>query len=485
MEQRGDGRVVRFADGTEVTAHAVVLATGVSYTRLPAPGADDFSGRGVYYGAAAHEAVNCRDQAVYVVGAANSAGQAALHFAKFAREVIMLVRGDSLRRSMSEYLVARIEENPPPVRSPSRQPQVREPLFPRRLASNRKERLPMSILIVDDNREACNSLRSFLIKAGYADVRTAHTGVEALELLAQWATSTEKTPTDVILLDVEMPGLDGLETCRRIKAMAHSRDIPVLIVTGTPEEQAVELAFSAGACDYINKPIHVPELLARVRLALNLKREMDNCRARERELQRVTEQLNRANEELKRLSVMDELTGIANRRMFNLRLNQEWARAAREVLPLSLILVDVDFFKNYNDHYGHLQGDHCLRLVAQTLQSVVRRPGDCVARYGGEEFVILLSHTSVQGALAVAEAVRQRVEEAKLEHARSPVCPFVTISLGVATTIPARTSSTDLLVAAADQAVYEAKRNGRNRVIVYQGFVRETRRSEALALQES
>src|SRR6185437_2913636 len=141
---------------------------------------------------------------------------------------------------------------------------------------------------------------------------------------------------------------------------------------------------------YITKPFSVNELLARMRSAANLKRQFDQRRQREEELLQVTQQLKRLNEELQRLSILDELTGIPNRRFFNILLTQEWGRSARIVVPLSMMLIDIDFFKNYNDFYGHPQGDRCLQKVAATLNSLVHRPGDCVARYGGEEFVVLL-----------------------------------------------------------------------------------------------
>jgi diguanylate cyclase (GGDEF)-like protein len=197
-----------------------------------------------------------------------------------------------------------------------------------------------------------------------------------------------------------------------------------------------------------------------------LKRELDQRRARERELVEVTDRLKRLNEKLQRLSMRDELTGVANRRYFNWLLGQEWARATREVLPLSLIVIDIDHFKDFNDHYGHLRGDECLAKVASVLHALARRPGDCMARFGGEEFVVLLAHTEIHGAAAVAERLRQGVEALALDHARSKTCDRVTISLGAACAIPSRTTSAESLLAAADEALYRAKADGRNCVRV-------------------
>lgn len=322
----------------------------------------------------------------------------------------------------------------------------------------------MAVLVVDDCTTSRQSLRTLLESKGYPDVLGAASGEEALGLLGGAG-----PPVEAVLLEVEMPGLDGIETCRRIKAAPHNRDLPVLVVTGSAGEEVLEAAFAAGATDFLAKPLRAAELLARLDAALRLKRELDQRREREAELVQATAQLQKLNEELQRLAVLDELTGVANRRFFNRVLEQEWGRAAREVHPLSLLLLDIDFFKNFNDYYGHQKGDECLRRVAGALLALVKRPGDQVARYGGEEFVVLMPHTGQRGAAGVAEKLRHKVEELGLEHARSAVHDRVTISLGVATAIPERRSSPETLVAAADQAVYEAKRLGRNRVHVFEG----------------
>jgi diguanylate cyclase (GGDEF)-like protein len=330
----------------------------------------------------------------------------------------------------------------------------------------------MRVLIVDDCGDTRRCLRSLLESHGYQEVRTAESGQAALDLLGV-NDPEQGVQFDVVLTDLDMPGLDGIEVCRIIKATPHLRDLAVLILTGITDEITLEGAFAAGACDYITKPFSVGELLARVRSAANLKRQLDNCKLREQELVKVTHQLKQLNEELQRLSILDELTGIANRRFFNILVAQEWGRATRAVVPLSMILIDIDFFKNYNDYYGHPAGDRCLKQVAATLNSLTRRPGDCVARYGGEEFVVLLAHTGLRGALAVAETLRTSIEDLCLEHVASPVHNCVTLSLGVASTVPDRGNSPELLLSAADQAVYQAKREGRNCVRAFQGLLDE------------
>jgi diguanylate cyclase (GGDEF)-like protein len=328
----------------------------------------------------------------------------------------------------------------------------------------------MCILVVDDCAETCLALKDLLELLGYQGTLTASSREEALQVLRCDEPAAE-TSIHLVLVDVQLPGLDGLETCRRIKATPHLRDIPVLVMTAGIKEELLAQAFEAGASDYLCKPLNTVELHARLRSALALKGELDKRRQREQELLEVTRQLQKLNEELQRLAVLDELTGIANRRYFNMLLNQEWGRATRAVLPLSLVLIDIDCFKRYNDAHGHQKGDECLRKVADCLNAHVKRSGDCVARYGGEEFAVILAHTGLQGAATMAEMLRRSVAELGLEHACSPVAPRVTISLGAASTVPERGGSAEMLLAAADNALYEAKRAGRNQVRLFTGQI--------------
>ncbi len=176
--------------------------------------------------------------------------------------------------------------------------------------------------------------------------------------------------------------------------------------------------------------------------------------------------LKKANRELQRLSVLDDLTQVANRRRFDETLNEEWQRLSRDRAPLSLIFCDLDYFKLFNDTYGHQAGDDCLRAVADTISASCQRPGDFVARYGGEEFVVILPNTNAEGAVHLAEDIREEIEQLKIPHMRSQVSPYITLSLGVSTVFPFADSIPESLVGVADRALYEAKDQGRNRTVL-------------------
>ncbi|GAA4248491.1 diguanylate cyclase [Azospirillum formosense] len=290
------------------------------------------------------------------------------------------------------------------------------------------------ILVVDDIPSNVHVL-SRILKDEH-DIYFATDGAKALEL------AQSRLP-DLVLLDIMMPGMDGYEVCSRLKADPITRDIPVIFISAKSEVEDETYGLEVGAIDFISKPISPPIVKARVRNHLLLKRQTDLLRT---------------------LSFNDGLTGIANRRRFDEVMLREWRRCGRAQLPLSLIMLDVDQFKPYNDHYGHQAGDECLRAVAQLLAEQMMRPGDLTARYGGEEFVCLLPETDEDGAVQVAERLRRTVAERRLPHAVSHVADHITISLGVATARPVLDDTPDRLTQLADGLLYEAKRGGRNRV---------------------
>jgi diguanylate cyclase (GGDEF)-like protein len=334
-----------------------------------------------------------------------------------------------------------------------------------------KTETAVGVLIVDDDGEMRRACKALLERAGYNEIWTADSVTGALAFLNVGKPESTVPHVDVILMDIVMPDASGIEAARRIKEDERLHDVPILMVTAMSDDRDLEAAFAAGAIDYITKPVKVVELLARLRSALILKRELDNRKARQQELLELTEKLRETNYILEKLSTQDALTGLANRRSFDRVMHVEWARSVREATALSAIMIDIDFFKAYNDYYGHLKGDECLRQVAHTLRSKLRRPGDLVARYGGEEFLALLPHTGRDGAYAVAHAFHDGVDLLHLEHAASPIADHVTLSLGVATVVPSSHSHEEDLIRFADHALYDAKHQGRDRIVVYDGAV--------------
>ena len=248
---------------------------------------------------------------------------------------------------------------------------------------------------------------------------------------------------DLILLDVLMPDMDGYRVIRELKNDDLTRDIPVIFVTALDSAGDEERGLELGAVDYISKPFNPAIVRARIRNHLQSVRQ-----------RRLLEQL----------AMLDSLTDIPNRRRFAEVYEQEWRRCMRERAPLSLIVVDVDLFKAYNDTYGHAAGDEVLRRTAGALRDALRRPGDFVARYGGEEFVILLPGIDMDGAMALAEQARAGIEALDIPHAVSTVAARVTISQGGATCRPAEGNTEPDLFRLADSYLYVAKHAGRNRV---------------------
>ncbi len=315
----------------------------------------------------------------------------------------------------------------------------------------------MRILIVDDTPESCHLLEAFLNTAGYNDIVIAHSEDELFEILD--VDGEKETDISLILLDIYLPESVGLDACRKIKSDPRFEDLPIIIITSSKDETLLETAFEAGAVDFINKPVSRVELRSRVRSALSLKEEME----RRKEL---LTQVEKANAKLLLLSSQDGLTGLPNRRHFDQMIDKEWRRSVRHGLPMSFIIIDIDFFKLYNDTYGHQYGDDCLKSVAEQIKLAAKRPGDIPARYGGEEFVLILAETGLDVAKRIAEDLRREVVAMKILHESSRVSEYVTISLGVASMVPHRNSSPEGIIRIADEALYLAKHEGRNSVRV-------------------
>ncbi|CAK0781055.1 two-component system, cell cycle response regulator [Gammaproteobacteria bacterium] len=345
------------------------------------------------------------------------------------------------------------------------------------------------ILVVDDSPENLKLMLDVLATVGYR-VRAAINGELALR-------SVQVKAPVLILLDIGMPGLDGFEVCQRLKANKVTQEIPIIFITALTDMSDKIKGFELGAVDYINKPLNAQEVLMRVATHLQLfvtqqQLQVQNIQLREvvaqlecanhalivaqqqlanysndleQQVAERTQALLEANQKLQKLTEYDYLTGIANRRKFDSFWKDECNRALRQGASLAVILIDIDHFKDYNDYYGHQAGDICLQRVAQAMMTTVQRRGDLLARYGGEEFIVILPDISATDARQVAESMRAAVQALNIPHAKNKIASVVTISLGVAYMTTDAAHNFPDLIGEADANLYQAKRQGRNRVV--------------------
>ncbi len=293
----------------------------------------------------------------------------------------------------------------------------------------------MRVLIVDDVPDNVRILSRIVVNEGH-QVSAATSGQSALRLI-------ESCEPDLILLDVVMPEMDGYQVCTTLKAHPQFRNIPVIFITGLNDVDEEVHGLELGAVDYIIKPFKEVIVRMRVRTHLELKRQHDI---------------------LNQLSHFDGLTGIPNRRAFDERLVQEWKRACRTNDSLAAVMIDIDYFKQYNDAYGHLVGDDCLQRVAKALAKQMQRGSDFIARYGGEEFVCLLSGIDHSGLTTFAEQLRLSVAVLQIPHCTSSAALYVTVSIGAVLCQPSINTSAIDLIAHTDSQLFMAKDGGRNRV---------------------
>jgi diguanylate cyclase (GGDEF)-like protein/PAS domain S-box-containing protein len=419
-----------------------------------------------------------------------------------------------------------------------------------------------AILIVDDAPENLGALRKMMVQQGYQTF-VATSGERALKI-------ARRVHPDLILLDVMMPGMDGLETCRQLKSHSATQRIPVIFMSARTGTEDVVAGFDIGAVDYISKPLRMPEVCARVRTQLQIRNRSETQEEQAERLRTIVNNMaeglliieadgriqftnpacdkylgyqesqlagrdiadllnplvaqeyldyfaryaaapeaahnhgtreviirhrngssvcmdltltpmylrqplfigllhdithhKQSEDALQRAAMVDPLTKIANRRHFDSFLEKEWQRAMRSGQPLSLVVLDVDHFKLYNDTLGHPAGDACLQQVAQAIASHALRPTDLAARYGGEEFVLLFAETDAAAAHLLAESIRAHIEALQIPHPRSTTSAWLTVSIGVATIHPHQLDNTESLFVAADRAMYVAKEGGRNQV---------------------
>lgn len=308
-----------------------------------------------------------------------------------------------------------------------------------------------SVLVVEDSRVTLNVLTNYLRGMGINEPLLAETGQQAIDLFSRHR-------PDVVILDARLPDFDGFEVARKLRKLEREQEwAAIIFLTAMNGDTDLARGIAAGGDDYLVKPVSETVFQAKVRA-------MQRLIEMQRSLVEVTRKLDAANAELQRLSTTDALTGIANRRALDDFLSRAWRRCLRVKKPLSLVMLDIDYFKLFNDKYGHQAGDDCLQRVATQIARAAPRASDLAARYGGEEFMLVLGETDQDGALWMAERVRQMVADLKVPHYATD-SKFVSVSCGVVTVIPDEKRTVEALIQSADAALYQAKRGGRDRVV--------------------
>jgi diguanylate cyclase (GGDEF)-like protein len=292
------------------------------------------------------------------------------------------------------------------------------------------------VLIVDSSSLVLNTIYNVL--SPEYRVECAMSGYEALEVLSTKA-------IDLALIDSSLPDINGYNLCRQMKKNDHWQDIPVIFLSDQKEIQNQLVGFSLGAIDYMIKPIEPLLLKARLKNYISLKKYYDK---------------------LKRQSLFDELTKLPNRRYFYKVIKQEWKMACTKEMCISLLFLDIDFFKEYNDFYGHVAGDVCLNKIAKALKKSIHHTHDLAARYGGEEFVIILPHTRMDGAIQVAQYVRSNIDALAIRQAETIPFSYITVSVGVTSIIPKNKCKVLDFIRLADKAMYQSKKRGRDQITI-------------------
>lgn len=313
----------------------------------------------------------------------------------------------------------------------------------------------MRIMLVDDNPIDQMIMQSEL-ENSFHEVITADSGEQAIDIF-------QEVNPDLIFMDEVMPGISGKETVKAIRKIQDSW-IPIVFISANTTPEAILAGIEAGGDDYLLKPVNSLTIKAKIE---SLSRFVDM----RRQLIRLNFELNHKNERLHELADHDGLTGLSNRRYLDNFAQQALNKAQRDNEYLSIIMIDIDWFKLFNDHYGHLKGDECIIAVAEAMQGRIKRETDCIARYGGEEFCVILQNTDIEGAQAVAYDIKQLVAELKIQHKLSAF-DYVSISLGVFSAVPDNELMINDVISYADKALYYSKQHGRNGVSIYSDNMR-------------
>ncbi len=319
------------------------------------------------------------------------------------------------------------------------------------------------VLIVDDKPENLMVLE-VLLEGMECNVVKATSGNEALGLMLEYNFA-------LVLLDVQMPDMDGFETAELMRGSERTRYIPIIFVTAISKEKiSIFKGYEVGAVDYLFKPIEPIILKSKVKIFIELSTQKklleEQSELLELKIKELIE-LKNDNSRLENLSFHDGLTRIANRRSFDQYIEKAWKGSIRSNTALSLIMIDIDSFKMYNDNYGHLKGDDCLIYVARTLGSSIKRPMDFVARYGGEEFIFILPDTDSEGASKVAERIKNNIGVISIPHEFSEVSKYVTISQGIVTIYPSIEDKLEESIHNSDLAMYRSKQLGKNLITAF------------------
>ena len=325
--------------------------------------------------------------------------------------------------------------------------------------------LYINVLLVEDNPGDAYIIENLLRSVSIPEFKLTH-----VDTLAKAFSCLQEQIYDVVLLDLMLP--DSMVCINTLTKMMEINTNPIVVMTGMEDEDLAIKAVKQGAQDYLVKGQVSQELLVRtIRYSIERSRLLRKLCQKEQHLKQLNKELYQQNKELKYLLSVantDKLTNLANRYSYEEFFEREWKYAVRNSTSLSVIMIDIDYFKIFNDTYGHLQGDNCLYEVAQAIMKVLKRPKDIAVRYGGEEFLIILPDTNLEGAIIIAEAIRQEIKDLEIDNLNSEISNLLTVSLGISSIIPQKTIKPKNFIAGADQALYLAKHRGRDRLEVYE-----------------